>query len=222
MDYHAVIFDLDGTLLDTLADIANSANRVLRERGFPPHEVDAYRYFIGDGVHRLFSRVLPTEHRKPDAIVQCVEAFRETYGRHWNVRTKPYDGIPELLDAVAARGLKTAVLSNKPHDLTARCVDEYFSRWRFHAALGQREGIPPKPDPAGAREITERLGVPPERFLYLGDTGVDMMTARNAGMDPVGALWGFRSLEELREGGARAVIRRPTELLNLLDGSMPR
>ena len=142
--------------------------------------------------------------------------------KSWNVHTKPYEGIPELLDALAARGLKMAVLSNKPDEFTKRCVDEYFGLGRFEAVLGQREGVARKPDPAGALEIAERLGLPPECFVYLGDTAVDMQTAQSAGMYAVGVLWGFRPLEELREGGARAVIRQPMELIGLLDGFAAR
>ena len=215
MYFKAVIFDLDGTLLDTLEDIANSANSMLTGYGFPSHEVHAYRYFVGDGINTLVSRVLPAEKRNDDTIAECVKVFRENYSRNWNVNTKMYDGIPELLDALTAKQIKMAILSNKLDDFTKLCVRGLLPNWSFEMILGQRDGIPQKPDPRGAHEIAENLGISPERFLYLGDTGIDMETATNAKMFPVGALWGFRPPDELREHGAKALIERPMELLTL-------
>jgi phosphoglycolate phosphatase len=215
MNFEAVIFDLDGTLLDTLEDIANSANSMLTGYGFPTHEIDSYRYFVGDGVTMLVSRVLPAEKRNDDTIAECEKVLRENYSRNWNVNTKMYDGIPELLDGLTEKRVKMAILSNKPDDFTKLCVDELLPKWRFEMILGQRDGIPKKPDPLGANEIAENLGISPERFLYLGDSGVDMKTAVNAKMFPVGALWGFRPPDELRKYGAKALIERPMELLTL-------
>ncbi|MDO9530189.1 MAG: HAD family hydrolase [Syntrophales bacterium] len=215
MHFQAVIFDLDGTLLDTLEDIANSANSMLTGYGFPAHEVDAYRYFVGDGVTMLVSRVLPAEKRNDDTIAECIKVFREIYSRSWNVNTRMYAGIPELLDALTVKRVKMAILSNKPDDFTKLCVNELLPNWSFEMILGQRDGIPQKPDPRGAHEIAENLGISPERFLYLGDTGVDMKTAINAKMFPVGALWGFRPPDELRKHGAKALIEQPMELLTL-------
>jgi phosphoglycolate phosphatase len=212
----AVLFDLDGTLLDTLEDIANSANRALIRHGLPANEVDAYRYFIGDGVAMLISRALPDEKRDRGIIAECVKAFREDYSRNWNVKTRPYKGVPELLEALAARHIKMAILSNKPDDFTKQCVSELLPNHSFEMVLGQRDAIPMKPDPGGALEIADRLGITPSRFLYLGDSGIDMETAVRADMFPVGVLWGFRPLEELQEHGARAVIEHPIDLLGLL------
>jgi phosphoglycolate phosphatase len=214
MNFQAVIFDLDGTLLDTLDDISSSANSALVRFGLPTHRVDEYRYFIGDGVTELISRAVPAEKRNDDIIADCVKAFRENYVHNWNVNTRPYDGVPELLDALAAKHVKMAVLSNKPDDFTKRCIREFLPGQRFEIVLGQRDGIPRKPDPAGALRIAEILGITPSRFLYLGDSGVDMKTAVRAGMFPVGALWGFRPGEELWENGAQAVIERPMDLLD--------
>ncbi|MBW2217331.1 MAG: HAD family hydrolase [Deltaproteobacteria bacterium] len=216
MNFKAVIFDLDGTLLDTLEDIADAANHVLSHRGFPNYDTDAYRHFVGDGINILFTRVLPEEKQNEEAVFECVQAFREAYGHHWNIKTKPYDGVPEMLDGLTARGLKMAVLSNKPDDFAKKCVAELLSKWRFEVVSGFRNGIPPKPDPGGALQIAEILDIEPEQILYLGDTDVDMKTAIAAGMFPVGALWGFRSVEELRNSGAEKVIALPQDLLHLI------
>jgi phosphoglycolate phosphatase len=218
MDVRAVLFDLDGTLLDTLADIASAANEVLERHGLPAHPAEAYRRFIGDGVAMLFRRALPPEHAEPERVARCVADFREAYGRGWNVHTRPYAGISELLDALVSRGLGLTLLSNKPDDFTRLCASAYLARWPFRAVLGQREGTPRKPDPAGALEIVHRLGVPAGQFLYVGDSAVDMETARRAGMRPVGVSWGFRPAEELWAAGAEAVIAHPAELLEVLGG----
>jgi phosphoglycolate phosphatase len=218
MDVQAVLFDLDGTLLDTLEDIASAANEVLGRLGLPAHPPEAYRGFIGDGVAMLFRRALAPEHAEPGRVARCVEDFRAAYGRSWDVRTRPYDGIPALLDALTARGLGLAVLSNKPDDFTRLCASAYLARWPFRAVLGQREGTPRKPDPAGALEIAGALDVPAGQFLYVGDSAVDMETARRAGMRPVGVSWGFRPAEELWAAGAEAVITHPAELPEILDG----
>jgi len=217
MHFQAVIFDLDGTLLDTLDDIANSANSVLNGHGFPTHEADAYRDFVGDGVTMLMSRALPVEERSDSLIAGCADGFREAYLRTWNVNTRPYTGIRELLAALSARDVKMAVLSNKPDDFTKLCVHEFLADWSFEMILGLRHGVPQKPNPTGALEIAEHLAMTPARMLCLGDSAVDMKTAVTAGMFPVGALWGFRPLEELLENGAQAVIKEPMELLDYLD-----
>lgn len=216
MPYRAIIFDLDGTLLNTLDDIADGANAVLAEGGYPTHPVDTYRYFIGNGVATLFERALPEDDRQPSIIRACVEGFRQVYERHWDVKTHLYDGVAELLDALVTRDVRMAVLSNKPHSFTRKSVGRYLSRWPLSPVLGQRDGIPHKPDPAGALEIADELGVAPTEFLYLGDTATDMETARAAGMFAVGALWGFRPEEELREAGAAALIAGPLELLECI------
>ena len=216
MNFRAILFDLDGTLLDTLADIAESANQVLAARGCATHPIDAYRDFIGDGVVHLFGRALPEDRRGEEIVAECVSSFRERYAEIWNVRTRPYEGVAELLDAVTARGLKMAILSNKPHAFTRRCADAYFSAWPFQAVLGQRDGVPRKPDPAGALLLAEELGVEPGECVYLGDSGSDMQTAVAAGMYPAGALWGFRTAEELTAAGAKTLLERPGELLDLL------
>lgn len=211
------MLDLDGTLLDTLEDLADSMNSTLVRFGFPVHEVQKYRYFVGDGMENTVIRCLPDSAKNdPPLISRCLEVMRQTYRSNWNVKSRPYPGIPELLDALTARGLKMAVLSNKSQEMTQKAVEGLLPAWRFDAVIGERPSIPRKPDPSSALEIANRLGVEPAAFLYLGDTGTDMKTANGAGMYAVGALWGFRDAEELLANGAKKLIAKPAELLELL------
>jgi phosphoglycolate phosphatase len=213
----AVLFDLDGTLVDSLEDLADSANAVLRELGFPTHPVDAYRHFVGDGARVLMTRVLPAADRDEAHITQCLRRFVDAYEEHWNLKTHRYPGIDALLEGLDRRGIRKAVLSNKPHDATLRCVRELLRGWKFDVVLGQQEGRPRKPAPEGALLIARELGVHPREILYLGDTGTDMQTAIAAGMIPVGALWGFRTGDELVASGARMLAGSPAEVLAILD-----
>ncbi len=216
MIYKAVLFDLDGTLLDTLEDLADSANHALAEMGMPVHPVDAYRYFVGDGMMTLIERIVPDDRRNKKIILDTAEAFRRHYSNNWHVKTRLYAGIGEMLRGLFDAGLQLAILSNKPQDFTELCVERLLRDFSFAPVLGQREGIPKKPDPAGALEVAERLNIAPERFLYLGDTSIDMHTACRAGMCAVGVLWGFRTEQELRDSGADYLIRTPTDVLELL------
>ncbi|WP_373500367.1 HAD family hydrolase [Desulfococcus sp.] len=215
-DYRAVIFDLDGTLIDSAADVGDAVNRVLAESGFPVHPTAAYYRFMGEGVVELMRRALPGSARSPERIQAGVRAFFREYEENWYHGSRPYPGIPALLDGLSERGLRFAVLSNKPHPFTRAFVDRFLPGWRFEAVLGQRDGIPRKPDPAGAIEIADRLGLPPDAFLFLGDTPIDMKTAAAAGMLPVGACWGFRPARELTESGARLLVEHPIDLLDIL------
>jgi phosphoglycolate phosphatase len=217
MPFRATIFDLDGTLLDTLDDIANAANAVLAARGCPPHPNSQYRMLIGEGVVKLLLRALPETHRDEATVQACVAAYVREYERTWNAKTKPYAGVPEMLDGLGARGLKLVVLSNKPDHFTQQCVKELLAKWDFDAILGASDRFPRKPDPASAIEISRGLGVPPAECLYVGDSGIDMQTARAAGMYAVGALWGFRDQEELLRDGAQLLISKPCEVLDHLD-----
>lgn len=219
--YQAVVFDLDGTLLDTLEDIASAANRVLASHGAPEHPIDAYRQFVGEGVSVLFERALPASRRDAPTIASCVEGFRREYAESWNRTTRPYDGVPELLDALTARSLRLTVLSNKPHHFTRQCVDELLGNWTFDIVLGQREGVATKPDPCGALEIATDLSLPTSACVYVGDTGVDMQTAVAAGMLALGALWGFRSAEELRRAGAQHLLAHPLDVLKTISTAQP-
>jgi phosphoglycolate phosphatase len=211
-----VIFDLDGTLLDSLADIANAGNTVLQAHGYPTHTTDAYRWFVGDGVRRLLDRILPASCREDPARLEAfIREFVAEYEQSWNVASRLYEGVPELLDALLARHVRLAVLSNKPQAATDRCVTHYLGRYPFAAVLGQQPDRPPKPDLGGVREILAQLAVPPAACCYVGDTGVDMQTARGAGLYAVGATWGFRDAAELRAAGADVLIAHPRQLLEL-------
>ena len=212
----AVVFDLDGTLLDTLEDLGDAVNRVLTDRGFPAHPMEAYRYFVGDGSAVLIERALPESARGSDVYRDCLAAFMADYDRSWKVKTRLYDGISEMLDSLADLGIDMAILSNKSHGFTVNCVRDLLSKWRFKPVFGLRDDVPRKPDPTGALEISRLLGASPDRMIYLGDTAIDMQTAVSAGMFPVGALWGFRTREELEGNGAKALIQHPQELLNLI------
>ena len=216
MKYEAVLFDLDGTLIDTVDDIGDAANRVLSNRGFPMHPISTYYQFIGEGVKVLFTRALPQEKRNEDLINTCLKEFIEDYRRNYDVKSQPYDGISEMLNALNVRGLKLAILSNKPDPITKDCVTSLLSNWDFDVVFGQRDSVPRKPNPQAALKIAKKLSISPSDFLYLGDTAIDMKTAVSAGMFPVGAAWGFRPLKELKENGARVVIDKPIQLLDLI------
>jgi len=214
MRVDAVIFDLDGTLADTLSDIASAMNRVLSDLGLPTHLPDAYRAFIGEGVNALAERALPPD--RVTLVPEAVARFKERYGTHMLDETAPYPGIVEMLDALAARSVRLAVLSNKPDEATRRMVDALFAA-RFAAVAGQREGVPRKPDPTAALDIARRLAVPCERVALAGDSGVDMRTAVAAGMRAVGVLWGLRDRDELVANGAEALAQHPMDLVSLFE-----
>lgn len=222
MVLRAVLFDLDGTLLDTLDDIASAGNVALSGEGFPTHPTAAYRRFIGEGLEVLCRRAAPATVQDAGTLTRLATAYRAAYARTWNDQTRPYQGIPAMLDGLAERRVALGVLSNKPEEFTRLCVEEYLGRWRFVAVLGAREDRPRKPDPAGALQAAEKLGLPPDAILYVGDTATDMETAKAAGMTAVGVSWGFRPAEELHQAGATAVIDKPLELLEILDNPTRR
>jgi len=213
----AVFFDLDGTLLNTIADLAASMNEVLTQLGCPVHHVDDYRYFVGDGVHMLVFRALPPSLRTEEGVRETVQAFREVYARRWKETTRPYPGIEDLLQALVQQEIPLGVVSNKPHEPTLKCVQTFFSQLSFTVIQGQIQGIPPKPDPAGLLSALEVCGADPEHSLYVGDSGVDVLAARRAGLLAVGAEWGFRTREELLEHGADYVVTHPLGILEIAD-----
>ena len=213
----AIIFDLDGTLLDTLADLADSGNAALAALGLPPHPKDAYRYFVGLGIEELALRMLPEDRRDPASLKEACALTAAEYKRRWQDKTRPYEGVPEMLAALGLRGLPVCVLSNKPQVYTDLTVDAFFPERPFTHVRGARPEVPSKPHPAGALALAGELGLSPGSILFVGDTATDMKTARGAGMLPVGVLWGFRDEAELIGNGARRIISRPAELVNLLD-----
>ncbi len=211
--YSAVIFDMDGTLLNTLEDLGDCMNRVLARAGYAAHPIDDYRYFVGDGMVNLVRRVLPEQRRDELMIRQIQTAMVEEYGRHWADKTDLYPGVSALLDELTKREIKKGILSNKPHDFTKVIAERYLKDWRFDPVFGARDEVPRKPDPAAALEICRHWGLEPSEVLYTGDTNTDMQTARKGGMFALGVLWGFRSKEELIENGAQELIAVPQEML---------
>ncbi len=205
----AILFDLDGTLVDTLTDISAAMNRSLRLHGLPEFPREEYRYLVGNGAKVLSRRVTK-------ACPALAESVRREYQRWYEAHdleaSRPYDGMPEALRRLRAAGLSLCVLSNKPDADTRRVVEHYFPDAGFALIRGQRPGVPVKPDPAAALAMAEEMGIAPGDFLYLGDTAVDMECAAAAGMKPAGALWGFRTEAELRAAGAAFLLRRPEEL----------
>ena len=209
-----VIFDLDGTLVDSLGDLAAAMNRSLAARGFPTHPLDAYRAFVGEGVQKLAERALPPEEQQVrDALVASYQA---DYAQHFLDESALYPGIPSLLDALSERSLPMAVLSNKPDASTRQLVEALLGRWHFQAVAGERPGIPRKPDPTSAWVLAQAMGVPATEMAFVGDTLVDVACARAAGMQPFGVLWGFRP-EEVAGSGV-TTVRHAEQLLPFLAG----
>jgi phosphoglycolate phosphatase len=221
VSFKAILFDLDGTLLDTLEDIADATNAALHALGVKEYPVSDYKIFVGDGVETLIERVLPPDQTDPAARARCAALMREEYSQRWWCKSRPYRGIPGLLDELARRTVPIAVLSNKPHNFTQLCVGRLLPQWRFEAVLGMSADRPKKPHPAGALEIATQMQVRPDEVLYLGDTNTDMQTAVAAGMYPVGVLWGFREAAELLDNGAKQLIADPSEVLNILAADRP-
>ena len=214
--FDGVLFDLDGTLADTLEDLADAMDRVLRGEGLPEHSYAEYQRMIGHGIHQLVSAALPADRRDQQTIDRCFGLMMADYGEHSLVKTHPYDDVAELLTALQARGLKLAVLSNKADEPTQRIAAALFADGALDAVAGARPDVPLKPDPAGALRAAASLGLEPGRMLYVGDSPTDMRTAIAAGMTPVGVSWGFRTRDELAEAGASVVLDHPLELLGLL------
>jgi len=216
MNFKAVLFDLDGTLLDTIDDLADSMNTVLEKFEFPRHDIEKYKYFVGDGMDVLVRRALPELCRDEELVSRCIRSMEEEYFLHWADKTRPYRGIIELLDALASEGIKLSILSNKPHAPTIVVVSKMLAKWKFEMVVGVKDGVPKKPDPAAAIGIANNLGILPQDFIYIGDTDTDMKTSVSAEMFPVGALWGFRTGEELIKAGARILVKNPADLLRFL------
>ncbi len=212
----AVLFDLDGTLLDTLEDLADAMNAALATIGCPPHPVAAYRQFVGDGIHNAAARALPADRRDEPTVEAVVARMRVEYHQRQTAKTRPYPGIAELLDALTRRGMPRCVFSNKPDAATQQVVAALLGGWSFNPIRGARDDTPLKPAPDGALAVAAELGVPPREVVYLGDTDTDMRCAVAAGMIPLGAAWGFRDGDELLAAGAVAVVAAPLDVLDWL------
>lgn len=212
-----VIFDLDGTLADSLDDIAAAMNRTLEAHGFPVHPVSDYRSFVGEGVRKLVERALP---RGTESLHEAfVAAYQADYAEHLLDATRLFPGIPPVLDALAAAGVPLGVLSNKPDVPTRRLVERLCRPWTFRAVVGERPGVPRKPDPAAALALADALAAAPESVAFVGDTSVDMLTARAAAMRPVGVLWGFRPKEVLASGAEVASTGEELSRILGVDGA---
>jgi len=216
MKYKGIIFDLDGTLLNSIEDLAESMNTVLEKHSFPTHGVAKYEQLIGNGILNLVKKALPKSHNDDQKCKQYFDMMFDVYRENCTNKTRPYERITELLDSLTSNNIKIAVLSNKADELTKKAVATLLPDWRFESVNGLTDENSKKPHPGKALEISNKMGLKPKDILFVGDSGVDMNTAVNAGMDAVGVLWGFRSRDELERNGATHIIEQPLELLKIL------
>lgn len=215
MKFRGVIFDLDGTLLDTIYDITTALNLVMSRNGFREYSVSECKKMVGDGMEVLIKRAVPEIANDPKAIKQLIQEYRQEYAKIWRHTSRPYPGIPEVLARLRQAGIKTAVLSNKSHEFTELMTKELLP-FPFEVIRGAKPGVPVKPDPLPARLVLEELKLKPSEVIYVGDTSVDMETAVAAGIFPAGALWGFRDSQELLASGAQVLLHTPYDLLPLI------
>ena len=214
--YKTVVFDLDGTLLNTIDDLADAGNRVCAARGWPQHTVEEYKYFVGNGIPKLVERFSPPQARTPDQLADTLAAFQADYGAHLRDKTAPYPGIPALLARLKAAGVQLAVFSNKADPLARQVVADYFDAALFDAVRGALPGVPTKPAPQGTLALMQAIGADPAATLYVGDSNVDVDTAHNAGLPCCGVLWGFRTRQELTDAGAEHLAANAEELWNVI------
>ena len=214
--YKLVVSDLDGTLLDTIGDLAASCNAMLAQRGLPQHSHDDYCTMVGNGIMRLVERALPDHLRTAEYVAEARRDFVAYYTDHIDLHTRPYEGIMELIEELQRRGWTLAVASNKFDEGTRSLVNTFFAKGTFKAIYGNREGVPLKPDATLLRTIADECNTPIEQCYMIGDSGVDIITARNAGARSIGVTWGFRSREELESEGADHIVTHPSEILDLL------
>jgi phosphoglycolate phosphatase len=220
--FDGVIFDLDGTLLDSLEDIANAANATLAKLNLPTWPIENYKHYVGDGVRILFERALaPPNSQSPDAstsdiLESCLEIYQNQYNQNWDRCSKPYPGIPEMLHTLHNAGLKLAVLSNKPEPFTLLCIQRFFPDIPFDLTLGHSDRFPRKPDPTSAKWIAAQFSTNPQRIAYVGDTNTDMQTAVGANLFPIGVSWGFRSEQEILAAGAKIMCHPSNDLQQAL------
>jgi len=213
--FKAVIFDLDGTLLDTLADIGIAANHALTSLGYGSHPIRDYKYFVGDGPHVLAEKILPRKARTKTNVALLLGIMEPYYKKHWHVKTRPYGEIPRLLALLSKKNIPLCILSNKRQEFVRKMVRLFFPRTNFHTIWGYRLSIPAKPHPAGALKLARKLKIEPAKIVFVGDSDIDIRTAVTSGMYPVGALWGFRTKKELVASGAKKILSNPLELLSL-------
>ncbi len=216
--YKAAIFDLDGTLLDTIKDIADSVNAVLSKLGYHEFSIDEFKYFVGKGVDEMISAVIKKGEIDPLLFHEIKSGYMEQYALRHSVNTKPYPGIIELLKNLMNLGTSLCILSNKPHFQTETVVEKYFKGIDFEIIFGKKPEFEIKPNPGSANEIVKQLGVEKEQVLYIGDTNTDIQTAKNAKLDSVGVLWGFRKRAELENEGACWIVQTPSEILKIIRG----
>ncbi len=212
-----IIFDLDGTLLNTIADLANSTNFALARNGFPTHQLEEYNYFVGNGINKLFERALPEGEKSTENIAAIRKDFLEYYDAHKADLSRPYQGISDMLLELQKKGLLIAVASNKYQKATAQLISDFFPEIHFCAVFGQREGVKTKPDPAVVLEIMDIAKVSHEDTLYVGDSNVDMQTAINSHVDACGVTWGFRPASELKEFSPRFIAQEAKDILDFVE-----
>ena len=215
MKFKGIIFDLDGTLVNSLEDISDAMNNVLTNLNYPTHTYDAYQYFIGSGLRNLVSKALPASNNSENEIEVCFENMIAEYREICTLKTKPYAGIVELLDDLVSRDIKLAVFSNKADELTKKIASEIFPDY-FNTAVGLSTEALKKPNPFEAIEISKNWNLKPEEIIFIGDSDIDMLTATNASMFPLGVSWGYRTEKELIASGARLVINTPSDLIEIL------
>jgi phosphoglycolate phosphatase len=211
-----VIFDLDGTLLDTVADLAASTNYALEQCGFPTHEAEAYKFFVGNGINKLFERALPDGAKDQETTLKIRKHFIGYYNDHNSELTVPYPGISELLDTLQSRNIQLAVASNKYQQATTELIQHFFPDINFAAVFGQRENVPIKPNPAIVNDILAITGTERKNVLYIGDSGVDMQTAQNADVDAAGVTWGFRPRAELEQFEPKYIVDNTSRILEII------
>lgn len=211
----SVIFDLDGTLINSLNDIAHSMNKVLKQNNYPCHDIEKYNYFVGDGALVLVKNAMP-QNASENEIENILKCFIEVYDQNTHENTKPYEGIYEMLKELEIRNIKKAILSNKPHKFTLKYVEKLFNNFDFLEVHGQKTHIPKKPNPTMAIEIATKLNTSYEDMIFIGDTSTDIKTAKNAKMQSIGVAWGFRPVEELKEAGADFIAYEPMDIVNYI------
>lgn len=218
MKYKGIIFDLDGTLLDTLEDITEAANHALAKHGYASFTPEEYKIKLGNGFKHLIVQSLQEDASDED-LNGLLISFSDYYMKNYLNKTKPYEGVDEMLDELICMGIKIGVNSNKRNDFVLKLVDKYFARIPFVGVFGERQGLPKKPDPYTAHELVNLMGFGYDEILYIGDSNTDIITAINANLDSIGVLWGFRGYDELKQTGAKYIVSKPKEIVNLIRNS---